>query len=224
MSKYDQGEARFIGNFSQEQVQVLNAALDMYSRVGMGQLEVAIGEEIQNQNLDKIYPRTAVRHLLYAIKEMVWGFSANASYGIYAEEVPVRARTAYDLKQIMRKAAHDLRMATESDEDLKYLAHNVDSRYFLPSSEEKEASMFWTLESDKISHDYVMQGNSYAVLHDIIRLGEHNATPQLAFMLGKIVERLERYRPGTMWVRPIDSLSSVASRILREMPAQGEEE
>jgi len=87
---------------TEKQATVITTALDLYSRVLMGQVENV--EEV----LRWTYPKLSMeklqtaRLLLNSVKEVLWGFPANANHGIHNPEVHDKARQAYDLLQVVR--------------------------------------------------------------------------------------------------------------------------
>lgn len=87
---------------SDKQAQVLVGALDLYSRVLIGQIENV--EEVLRLN----YPDLATarlgtaRGLCDTIKMILWEFQSGASFGIHNPRVPDKARQAWDLQQVIR--------------------------------------------------------------------------------------------------------------------------
>ena len=88
---------------SERQAAILVAALDLYSRVHIGQLE-----EVQNVLREAYWTEAGgekldhLAHLLEAAKSVLWGFSRGGSFGIHHPKVPDRARQAFDIKQALR--------------------------------------------------------------------------------------------------------------------------
>jgi len=87
---------------SDKQANVLVGALDLYSRILIGQLENV--EEVlrfsyHDLSLDKL---TQVKGLFDAAKSLLFGFGGGASYGIHNHKVPDAARQAFDLLQGIR--------------------------------------------------------------------------------------------------------------------------
>lgn len=88
---------------SDKQAEVLVGALDLYSRVMIGQLEnveevlrLAYWTELGVEKLDH------ARGLFDAAKAVLWGFSRGASYGIHNTKASDKARQAFDLQQAIR--------------------------------------------------------------------------------------------------------------------------
>lgn len=133
-------ERMYTITLSEKQLRVVNDALDMYSRMGMGQLEVAVEEFLRTYffkryhevpeavpNPDKTESRKRecpsdedwvtttrgrlVKALIDRVKYLVFGHPPNGSWGTHNEKVPWRSREAYDIKQVTRKAIAEARMA-----------------------------------------------------------------------------------------------------------------
>lgn len=96
-----------------EQARVVSNALDLYSRLGIGQLEeiawLVKSDEIPmfTQGVTKPKPAQLTHDLiqdkLYDIKQLLM-YPTNASYGIGAEHVPVSAKRGYEVKKVLDKA------------------------------------------------------------------------------------------------------------------------
>ena len=83
---------------SEEQAQVVVRALDLYTRIGIGQFE----------EIFRVYdPKGELRNhsgasgLMNSIKNIV-GHPANGSHGIHHPEVRDEFRAAYDVQQVIR--------------------------------------------------------------------------------------------------------------------------
>jgi hypothetical protein len=96
----------------ERQARVILAALDIYSRIGTGQLE-RIEEFIRDKFWDKINadePKGAnfvledIRHALNRVKALAWKHPANGSYSIHNDEVPQDCRESFDIIQVLRRA------------------------------------------------------------------------------------------------------------------------
>ena len=100
------------------QLRVLLCALDLYSRMGMGQLEVAVTEFLnyhfwQNyadtaldglqDGLESAYAPRAVESLVFKIKRIVFGHGPYSSWGVRSPRVPLQCREAYDIHQVLQK-------------------------------------------------------------------------------------------------------------------------
>ena len=87
---------------TEKQAAVVVAALDLYTRVLIGQVEMV--EEV----LRWTYPGLSAeglqqaRDLMKSVKEQLWGFGPGASHGIHSPAVHDNARKAYDLLQVVR--------------------------------------------------------------------------------------------------------------------------
>lgn len=103
MSKYNL-------TINEQQAKVIADALELYSRVGMGQLEaVADHPDIQK----RVYKSSTLtfpdaRDLFKPAKQTIFGYSENGSYGITNFEINDCNRVAYDMvKVIMHRLSWD---------------------------------------------------------------------------------------------------------------------
>lgn len=83
------------------QAQLTSAALDMYTRIGLGQLEnilehPAIFAKLSAEN------RADAEWLVHRLKYLLFGFEPNASHGITNLAVDDKARQAYDIRCVIR--------------------------------------------------------------------------------------------------------------------------
>lgn len=99
---------------TEEQAKVLRTALDVYWRIGLGDLgEVASLIARQHAPMP-LRQWTMVRESLEAIKADVFGLAPNATHGIFSEEkVPAGAREVYDIVQVLRRALAKARWEEE---------------------------------------------------------------------------------------------------------------
>lgn len=86
-------------NLSQKQAEILIRALDLYSRIGIGQFEEVLNVYDHGLKLDH-FQREQIRKALNAAKAEA-GHPANGSYGIHNPEVRDEFRTAYDIQQVV---------------------------------------------------------------------------------------------------------------------------
>ena len=93
---------------NKNQAEVISKALDLYSRIGAGQISeilwhpsVAEKMWVKNSNLsENQMNQKLVRQLLDDIKRIIWGYKPNENGGIsMAEEID---KIAYDLHQVIR--------------------------------------------------------------------------------------------------------------------------
>lgn len=147
----------------ERQLRVVLSALDMYFRMGMGQLDVSVDEFLRlefaaryyEQPLDPVkyradYDRSIAQHLpvkgpkvrelLDEVKQLVFGHASNASWGVRNEQVPVACREAYDILQVLRRCRAVERIKRlEADGDLENaqgVATCVDMRDYHPTNPE----------------------------------------------------------------------------------------
>jgi len=105
---------------NEEHRKVLQDALDMYSRVLMGQWEI-VAEKLQETQQLEAKKAHLLRDNLDAAKQQLLGFGNGASHGIHNPNVKDEARVAYDLVQVLRHEAwkrqeHPSRMSVDSYE------------------------------------------------------------------------------------------------------------
>ena len=112
--------------FSPEQVRVILQALDIYSRIGAGQLDpiacLFIGEK--RVDLEKL------RESLIGAETAITGLPPHAYFGISCKEVPERYKVAYDMQQVIRhsQAWHENptgSFTVNFDEPRKYATHEL---------------------------------------------------------------------------------------------------
>lgn len=89
---------------SETQAYILRDALDAYSRLLAGQVSVAVMDAVNFMALRKEYKmdRYSLQTQLGDMQALITGLDYGASFGIYAPEIPDRARQAYDLQQVIR--------------------------------------------------------------------------------------------------------------------------
>lgn len=106
-------EARFVIEMNEAQLQVIIDALDNYSRMGMGQLDVSVEEFLRLSFYERYHERCGneVKFLVDDIKALVFGHSPNSSWSIGNDEVPAKCREAYDIQQVVRKVLAEHRNA-----------------------------------------------------------------------------------------------------------------
>jgi len=128
-----------------KQLGVVIDALENYSRMGMGQLDVSVEEFIRKHRpasdhfVRMVSPRLLVPKMLVAeytkllvndLKLVVWGHPPGGSYGIYHQDVPQPCREAYDIQQALRKFRWDHLGKDASD------VRGVDAKTYLPANPE----------------------------------------------------------------------------------------
>jgi len=137
----------FVVEMDGQQLQVVVAALDMYLRMGMGQLDVSVDEFLRTHFYPRYYEALApgagtegsshvtrgalVRSHINDIKALVFLHPPNGSWGVGNRKVPRVCREAYDVLQVLRKTWADHRTATGTD-----LSYTVWARDYLPANPE----------------------------------------------------------------------------------------
>lgn len=86
---------------TEEQAQVIRNALDLYTRIGIGQLKEIWWVWGHNKDVCKCDRRTFDAYLT-DLQLQLTGFPLNASWGIHSLEVHDVFRQAYDLHQVIR--------------------------------------------------------------------------------------------------------------------------
>ena len=97
-------------NLSEKQAQTLVDALDLYSRIRIGQLEMLtemarMGEIPHKEALsvsESIARAEQADVLMREVKNLMTGLAMNASFGILGEKAPEAARVAWDMKKSIR--------------------------------------------------------------------------------------------------------------------------
>lgn len=87
---------------SEKQAQIILEALDLYSRLGMGQMEEVdnLRSLLSRANIDD---RRERRELLEKLKKLYFPeLSRNEYYGIFGDKTPEESKIAYDLIQVLR--------------------------------------------------------------------------------------------------------------------------
>ena len=95
-------EPRYTLEMSSAQAAVLVAALDFYSRVGIGQIE-----EVQNMLNMESHARPerdyqSVKNALDFVKRELMGMESGQSFGIFHPKLPDHFKVAWDLQQVIR--------------------------------------------------------------------------------------------------------------------------
>ena len=87
-----------------KQLKVVEEALDLYSRVGIGQTEI-VKEVLFRFFYDakKLVQWEKIKCLCDEIKHTLFGFVSGQSYGIAQKEVDDRVKIAYDLDKTIQK-------------------------------------------------------------------------------------------------------------------------
>lgn len=111
----------------EEHLEIILQALDMYSRMGTGQLEVSVDEFLRTHFSDQwrrveigngedpwqVGPE--VRRHVDAIKKLMFDHPPNGSWGIRNKLVPKRCRSAYDIIQVLRHCRAEAKLAKVAD-------------------------------------------------------------------------------------------------------------
>lgn len=97
----DRKRRRHVLTLTDAQADLLVAALDLYARIGIGQLETLLeypGVRLSpSGRADARYHVAALKHELFDLP-----ISASDSYGIYSQEAVLPAKNAYDLRSVVR--------------------------------------------------------------------------------------------------------------------------
>ena len=143
---------KFTLELEEEQMEVLEKALDMYSRMGMGQLDVAVEStfagtsstststrstrtKMETRRLEEKRSRTS------SIGSSSWSSDTPPTrrLGNLQPQVPVASREAYDIRQKVRGALAQWRIdkarASKNDEAAKHILYSVDMDRYLPANQ-----------------------------------------------------------------------------------------
>lgn len=121
-------DPKYVLEATREQMVVIKKALDLFSRIHMGQLCEAqyFGRKRTAQEQEYL------RKVLDAAKVIHTGMESNAYFGIHQREIPDEARVAWDIQQVIR---HKLAWDSESGDNIKTWK-NVDYNEPMRSSPE----------------------------------------------------------------------------------------
>lgn len=88
---------------TEKQAHIVITALDLYTRIGIGQIERVM--ELFSEVYWKDIPNVErARQLVLEFKEALTGYPMNASHGIHSDKVRDTFRAAYDITQVLRHA------------------------------------------------------------------------------------------------------------------------
>lgn len=88
---------------TEKQAEVVIKALDLYTRMGLGQLERVLEvAALEGQQWEGPTDYETAESAMVTLKKALTGFALNASYGIYSEKVRDTFRVAYDIMQVLR--------------------------------------------------------------------------------------------------------------------------
>ena len=95
-------QTKYILEMTEAQARNLVRALDLYSRIGMGQLE-AVGQEVQMWSGQAISPDEETKKGIKNLKAALFGFS-HGHLAITAEKVHDTYRISWDTMKVVRHA------------------------------------------------------------------------------------------------------------------------
>ena len=112
--------------FSPEQLRVILQALDIYSRIGQGQLWPIADLFIGNDQVDL----TKLREILRSAGPLITELAPNSYFGINSKEVDEIYKMAYDMQQVLRNAQSWNESPTGGwtanfDEPMQYAEHEL---------------------------------------------------------------------------------------------------
>ena len=133
--------------FTETQLRIIMAALDLKMRLNLGQLEELGFALRMHGSADLGFDPGAEKELLNQLKKLYFpDLHQNGSYGIRNKKVPKWDRKGYDMIQVMRKAIHD--------ETVKELTSDL--AIFPEGSEEREE-----IEKRLLFLKYTVSGHDY---------------------------------------------------------------
>lgn len=98
-------DPKYVLELSPEQARVVIDALDVYSRLGAGQMEEALVFWRFRTKTENIEP---ARQIILGVKMLITGLGNGANLGIHSKELPIEYKRAYDVQQVLRHAiAHE---------------------------------------------------------------------------------------------------------------------
>jgi hypothetical protein len=98
-------EKMFQMMFNERQARTLMRALDLYSRIGIGQFEELIHLfrwQFDPRLKDKLDQIEMSEQRLNEIKTLLFDLHPNSSFGIFNKDVPDEFRVAWDLQKVIR--------------------------------------------------------------------------------------------------------------------------
>jgi len=109
-------DKKYTLTLNKDQAQVLVQALDLFSRIGIGQFEEIVhvydSGRMNNEQLEgnaKYDVRDQARAALDLAKKVLTGYTGGASHGIHSPLVSDKYRAAFDIQQVVRHALHQER-------------------------------------------------------------------------------------------------------------------
>jgi hypothetical protein len=90
---------------SETQAKIVQDALELYARLGLGQMEYVADHVIDNNDLS-MARSDSIRGLAMGMKEVL-GHPANGSYGIGSEKVGANYKQAYNMWQAMTRSGRN---------------------------------------------------------------------------------------------------------------------
>lgn len=100
--KAEPAEQQFVLTLTASQAQTLVEALDMFSRIGIGQIH-EVENVVTRYGMDrKEHNYEAVRNALDFVRRELMGFEPGGSYGIFHKKVHNVFKDAWDLQQVIR--------------------------------------------------------------------------------------------------------------------------
>jgi hypothetical protein len=93
-----------------KQLSILQEALDLYVRVGIGQLEIVAENISFNIEKEKIRKNiNEIRDIFDQAKKEIFGFACGESFGISSSAVDDATKIAYDMQKVVQKEISEQR-------------------------------------------------------------------------------------------------------------------
>lgn len=90
-------------NLTPEQLGVIMQALELHSRMAMGQLGYLLEHpELSSRFMASPMDRDELEEPLNELKRKLFGLSSNASHGIHSDKIGDQARIAWDIQRVIR--------------------------------------------------------------------------------------------------------------------------
>lgn len=119
----DNRQAEYVLEMTEKQAEVISAALEIYARIGIGQLsEVLEHPDVTRALIASRADRGELEKLMAELKASLFGLKENASFSIMSERVNDRNRVAWDIRNVIRHRLSWDRAWGEDGHDFKTLS------------------------------------------------------------------------------------------------------
>ena len=111
-----------------DQARIIARALDLFSRIGIGQIEMVVEEAHKMSHAKIEAPYAEIEEIVDKLKLALFGMPINASHSICSDKVDVAYREAYDILQVIRhrlawdKNPNGNKMSIDFDKPTKWVS------------------------------------------------------------------------------------------------------